>query len=144
MSMPQPDVLISVEEHLARILDAIKSAAPVDVPIADALGLVLAEDIDASAPLPGFDNSGMDGYAVVASDLEGASEDAPLTLPVLGDIAAGAASITSLEPGTAVRIMTGAPVPSGCTAVVPVERHWRRAGADLSSTRRRAAHSTSR
>ncbi len=128
MSMPQPDVLISVEEHLARILDAIKTAAPVDVPIADALGLVLAEDIDASAPLPGFDNSGMDGYAVVASDLDGASEDAPLTLPVLGDIAAGAASITSLEPGTAVRIMTGAPVPSGCTAVVPVE--WTDSGVD--------------
>ena len=120
MPMP-PDDLIPVEEHLSRILGGVDRLAPVELPIMDAIGLTLVDDVIATAPLPGFDNSGMDGYAVVADDLAGASRQTPVTLPVIGDIAAGSAAVTSIHPGQTARIMTGAPVPLGCTAVVPVE-----------------------
>jgi molybdopterin molybdotransferase len=73
-------------------------------------------------PLPAFDNSSMDGYAVRASDVAPASPESPVTLPVLGDVAAGQTGPTAVAPGTTVRIMTGAPVPEGADAVVPVER----------------------
>ena len=71
--------------------------------------------------LPVFDNSGMDGYAVAFKDVADATADRPLHLPVVGEIAAGQTQIFHLTPGTAVRIMTGAPIPEGCTAVVPFE-----------------------
>ncbi len=71
--------------------------------------------------LPGFDNSAMDGYAVVADDVATATEDTPVRLPVAEDIPAGRTDLLTLRPGTAHRIMTGAPLPSGATAVVPVE-----------------------
>ncbi len=63
----------------------------------------------------------MDGYAVVAADCEGASQDSPVELPVLGEIGAGQANLFAMSPGSAVKIMTGAPVPSGCDAIVPYE-----------------------
>ena len=71
--------------------------------------------------LPVFDNSGMDGYAVAFRDVADATAERPVHLPVVGEIAAGQTTIFTLTPGTAVRIMTGAPIPEGCTAVVPFE-----------------------
>ncbi|MBM9460374.1 molybdopterin molybdotransferase MoeA [Nocardioides sp. zg-536] len=85
-----------------------------------ARGRVLAAPVHAPEPLPAFDNSAMDGYAVRAVDVAGATAQQPVTLPVAGDVPAGAA-LTDLAPGTALRIMTGAPVPRGADAVVEVE-----------------------
>ena len=113
--------LVPVEEHLARILDTVTPLTAYEQPLLDAMGLPIAEDVTAPLALPSFDNSGMDGYAVVFRDVAGATEDRPVHLPVVGEIAAGQARIVAMAPGTAVRIMTGAAVPDGCTAVVPVE-----------------------
>jgi molybdopterin molybdotransferase len=112
----------SVEEHLAAVLDGIEPLGVHHVALLDALGQTLAEDVVAPWPLPSFDNSSMDGYAVRAVDVAGAGEAAPVVLPVVGDLAAGAAGDVEVAPGTAVRIMTGAPLPPGADAVVPVER----------------------
>ena len=87
----------------------------------DALGLAVAEDVHAPISLPSFDNSSMDGYAVVRDDVLTATPDQPVHLPVVGEIGAGRADLVALSPGTAVKIMTGAPVPRGCDAVVPYE-----------------------
>ena len=119
--MPAENPLIPVDEHLKRILDSIDTLPAYDQPLLEVMGLPIAEDIMAPLPLPAFDNSGMDGYAVVHRDVAEASEQRPVHLPVVGEIAAGAATIMAMSPGTAVRIMTGAPVPQGCDAVVPVE-----------------------
>ena len=91
------------------------------------LDLVVAEDVTAPIDLPSFDNSAMDGYAVVQADVASASGENPVHLPVVGEIGAGTARILALSPGTAVKIMTGAPVPQGADAVVPVE--WTDGGA---------------
>jgi molybdopterin molybdotransferase len=91
------------------------------VPLAEAQGLVLAEDVVAQLSLPVFDNSAMDGYAVRAEDVAGATPDHPVLLPVAEDIPAGRTDDLTLQPGTAHRIMTGAPLPAGATAIVPVE-----------------------
>ncbi|WP_197373451.1 molybdopterin molybdotransferase MoeA [Mycolicibacterium baixiangningiae] len=111
----------TVEEHQRVVAGLIERRPPVRLPIADTLGLTLAEDIVALLSLPGFDNSAMDGYAVVAEDVASASEDRPVSLPVAEDIPAGRTDPLVLQPGTAHRIMTGAPLPRGATAVVPVE-----------------------
>ena len=111
----------SVEEHQRVVAALITPRPPQAVPLADTLGLVLAEDVVAPLSLPGFDNSAMDGYAVLAEDISGASDDHPVLLPVAEDIPAGRTDPLTLKPGTAHRIMTGAPLPSGATAVVPVE-----------------------
>ncbi|RKN41620.1 gephyrin-like molybdotransferase Glp [Streptomyces hoynatensis] len=111
----------SVEEHLADVLRAVRPLAPLELPLLDASGCVLAEDVTVPAPLPPFDNSSMDGYAVRTADVEGASEEFPATLTVIGDVAAGAGVLPTVGPGQAARIMTGAPVPPGAQAVVPVE-----------------------
>ena len=91
------------------------------VPLAEAQGLVLADDVVAQLSLPVFDNSAMDGYAVRAEDAAGATADHPVLLPVAEDIPAGRTDQLTLQPGTAHRIMTGAPVPAGATGIVPVE-----------------------
>jgi molybdopterin molybdotransferase len=91
------------------------------LPLVECAGLALAEPITAAVPLPPFDNSGMDGYAVRAADIAHASADEPVELPVTEDIPAGRTDSPSLQPGTAHRIMTGAPIPPGADAVVPVE-----------------------
>src|SRR5205807_1192613 len=91
------------------------------LPIVEALGLVLTEDIAATAPVPPFPNSAMDGYAVRAIDTAGASEAGPVHLRIVGEAPAGYAPTQRVEPGTAVRIMTGAPVPDGADAVVRFE-----------------------
>ena len=111
----------SVEEHQRVVLGDARPLEAVRVSLLDADGLVLAESVTADWPLPSFDNSSMDGYAVHAIDVASATEATPVRLPVRGDIAAGQESGQRLEPGTAVRIMTGAPVPEGADAVVPVE-----------------------
>ncbi len=113
--------MITVEQHLARILSVVRPLSPLDLGLMDAHGCVLTEDVVARAPLPGFDNSSQDGYAVRRSDVLGASEGSPVVLPVVGDIAAGPASPLRVQPGLCVRIMTGAMMPAGADAVVPVE-----------------------
>jgi molybdopterin molybdotransferase len=120
MADPQP-ALRSVAEHQGAILDALRPLPPYDQPLLDALGLVAAEDVYAPIDLPTFDNSAMDGYAVMYDDVASASDDQPVHLPVVGEIGAGRARILALSPGTAVKIMTGAPVPAGADAVVPYE-----------------------
>jgi molybdopterin molybdotransferase len=111
----------TVEAHRAAILRAITPLSPVSVELAEAEGCVLAEDVTAAVSLPSFDNSSMDGYAVSASDTSHSSERSPATLPVKGEIAAGDTGVFRLVPGAAIRIMTGAQLPAGADAVVPVE-----------------------
>jgi molybdenum cofactor synthesis domain-containing protein len=112
----------SVAEHLAAVLDGVVPLSAVDADVLDAIGQTLAEDVVAPWPLPSFDNSSMDGYAVVAADLVGASAGSPVMLVVGGDIAAGDSGDLVVASGRTVRIMTGAPMPAGADAVVPVER----------------------
>lgn len=112
----------SVEEHQRLIARLISPRRAGGAPLADTLGLVLAGDVIARLSLPVFDNSAMDGYAVRAEDVAGASASQPVKLVVAEDIPAGRTDSPILVPGTAHRIMTGAPVPPGATAVVPVER----------------------
>ena len=116
----------SVDEHLAHILDVVKPLPPYEQPLLEALGLPICEDVDAAVDLPNFDNSAMDGYAVRAEDVAGATVDSPVLLPVVGESAAGQTKAYALTPGQAVKIMTGAPLPAGADAVVPVE--WTDAG----------------
>ncbi|WP_058593143.1 molybdopterin molybdotransferase MoeA [Leucobacter chromiiresistens] len=113
---------ISVDAHLRAVLDAV-TALPVETaPLGAAIGRVLAADVVAGIDLPLWDNSAMDGYAVRAVDTAGASEGAPVRLAVIGEVAAGHGDDPQLSPGAAVRIMTGAPLPSSADAVVPVEQ----------------------
>ena len=107
----------SVDEHLAEVLSVVGPLAPLEVGLLDAHGCVLAEDVRSNGPVPSFDNASMDGYAVRVADLE----HLPVTLPVTGDVAAGPASPLRVQPGLCVRIMTGAVMPAGADAVVPVE-----------------------
>jgi len=117
----------SVDAHLADILDGVQALPPLHLGLLDALGCVLAEDVGADIDLPPFDNSSMDGYAVVLADVAGASGRAPVALPLAGDIAAGSSAHHALVAGTTKRIMTGAPVPAGADAVIPQE--WTDQGA---------------
>ena len=113
--------LKSVDEHLADVLAGIEPLAPLDLQLLDAHGCILAETVTAEVDLPPFDNSSMDGYAVRFADVASASEATPVQLPVVGDVAAGSQATYTVQPGLCVRIMTGAPVPAGADAVVPVE-----------------------
>lgn len=106
--------LPGVQSH---ILDAVKRLAPARVGIRECLGLVLAEDVVAGHDLPPFANSAMDGFAVRAADVA----DVPAVLRITEEVPAGAVPTTRVEPGTAVKIMTGAPIPDGADAVVKVE-----------------------
>lgn len=128
---------LSVEEALEKVLSTVSVLPAATVSLPDALDRILAEDIVAGDSLPPFANSSMDGYAVRAADVAGASEDKPITLRVVADIAAGAVSDTDLVEGAAARIMTGAPMPAGADAVVPVEHTnepWRVADRPLSDS----------
>lgn len=111
----------SVEEHQRVVLGDAQPLPAQRVSLIEADGLVLAEVVAASWPLPSFDNSSMDGYAVRVGDVADASESSPVRLPVRGDIAAGQEPEAHLAAGTAARIMTGAPIPEGTEAVIPVE-----------------------
>ena len=129
---------ITVEEHLAAVLAAITPLSPANAGLADAEGCVLAEDVTAAVSLPSFDNSGMDGYAVQAADTSESSERTPATLRVTGEIAAGDTAAYVLAPGTAIKIMTGARIPAGADAVVPVE--WTDGGTAQVRIHRPAEH----
>jgi molybdopterin molybdotransferase len=113
--------MISVEEARERILSYVHRLEPEERPIEDALGQVLAEDAIAPFDIPPLDNTAMDGYAVRAADTAGANDARPVRLRVAGELAAGRIFEGRVEPGTAVRIMTGAPVPEGADAIVPFE-----------------------
>lgn len=141
----------SVADHQKVVAGLVTRREPLTLPLADTLGLVLADDVVASLSLPGFDNSAMDGYAVVADDIATATSERPVLLRVAEDIPAGRTDPLTLKPGTAHRIMTGAPLPAGATAVIPVEatdgatdtvtirasakpnQHIRRAGEDVTA-----------
>ncbi|RAJ62407.1 molybdopterin molybdotransferase [Streptomyces sp. Amel2xB2] len=111
----------SVEEHLDDILSSIRPLEPIELQLLDAQGCVLVEDVTVPVSLPPFDNSSMDGYAVRAADVGGASAQFPAVLTVIGDVAAGEGDLPVVERGQAARIMTGAALPPGAEAVVPVE-----------------------
>jgi molybdopterin molybdotransferase len=146
--------VISLEEAQQQILAAVAPLAPRPVTRADARGLVLARDVIAAEMVPPFANTAMDGFAVRAADTAGASADTPVTLRIVGEVAAGHAPTIAVGAGEAVRIMTGAPVPGGADAIVMVERtradgdvvaifqtaaagdHVRHAGGDLEAGRR--------
>jgi len=130
--------LTPVEEHLAEILATITPLTPTELGLDDIGGLVLAEDVSAVSALPSFDNSGMDGYAVRVEDVAAATEDKPVTLPVTAEVAAGDTGAYALQPGTAIKIMTGAMLPHGAEAVVPVE--WTDGGSARVSIRAGAAY----
>ncbi|MFE4751036.1 gephyrin-like molybdotransferase Glp [Streptomyces mirabilis] len=115
------DHLWSVTEHLEDILATVRPLEPIELQLLDAQGCVLVEDVTVPVSLPPFDNSSMDGYAVRVADVAGASEEYPAVLTVVGDVAAGQGEQPRVGPGEAVRIMTGAPLPPGAEAVVPVE-----------------------
>ena len=129
--------MISVADHIARILDVVEPLSPLALGLMDAHGCVLTEDVVAPAPLPGFDNSAVDGYAVRLADVAQADEDTPVVLPVTGDVAAGPASPLRVSGGACVRIMTGALVPAGADAVLPLE--WTDGGVATVTVRRAPA-----
>ncbi|MGI8537882.1 MAG: molybdotransferase-like divisome protein Glp [Mycobacteriales bacterium] len=129
--------MLSVQEHLARILSVIEPLAPLQLGLMDAHGCVLTEDVVAPDPLPGFDNSAVDGYAVRVDDVARAAEHTPIVLPVTGDVAAGPASPLRVQPGVCVRIMTGAMIPAGADTVIPVE--WTNGGVASVKIRRAPA-----
>lgn len=116
----------TVTEHLNRILDVAVRPAPVRVAIADAQGLRSAEEVVAARPLPVFDQAAIDGYAVRSVDVAGAGDGVPITVPVVGEIAAGSRQPLRLQPGQAVRVAAGAPLPTLADAVAPVD--WTDAG----------------
>ncbi|MBI3973846.1 MAG: molybdopterin molybdotransferase MoeA [Chloroflexi bacterium] len=118
---PAPD-LLSVDGALEQIAAAFTPLEDYErVPLLQALGRVLVEDIPADMHLPPFDNTAMDGYAVRAANVAAASHERPATLRVVGEIAAGRVATQPLGPGEAYRILTGAPLPPGADAVVPYE-----------------------
>jgi molybdopterin molybdotransferase len=113
--------MITVEEALERILLHIQPLGFEKVSILETLGRVMAEDMIAPRDLPPYDNSGMDGYAVRHEDIQDAFEKNPVRLEVIEDLRAGFISGKTVQKGQAIRIMTGAPIPKGADAVVPVE-----------------------
>ena len=113
--------MLGVEEAYERIMASFSPLEPVEKPLLDTLGQVLAEEILSPLDLPPMANSAMDGYAVRSEDIHGASADSPKSLDVIGIVAAGQVSTQTVTPGTTIRIMTGAPVPDGADTVVPFE-----------------------
>ncbi|MFP4149448.1 MAG: gephyrin-like molybdotransferase Glp [Nitriliruptoraceae bacterium] len=113
--------LISVEEHLEALLALLPTPEPIELRLADALGLVLADPVASEVTVPAVANSAMDGYAVIARDVRAASVEDPVRLAVDGEVVAGVQELPTVRAGRSVRIMTGAPLPPGADAVVPVE-----------------------
>lgn len=120
-ALTAPAAMRTLAEHRAAAL-ALGAPLPTEeVGLDDALGRVLAQDVRTADALPRWANSAMDGYAVHLADLVGASAEHPVTLWVVADLPAGTSADPRIDRGTAARIMTGAPVPSGADAIVPVE-----------------------
>lgn len=125
-TVPGTAQLRPVDEHLRRIVEMVTPLQPYEQPLLEAHGLPACEDVISPIDLPRFDNSAMDGYAVRLADVDGASDERPIHLPVVGESAAGSTKPYAMAPGTCLKIMTGAPMPTGADAVVPVE--WTDAG----------------
>ena len=119
--MIEPTQMIGVEEALSFILSHFEPLEPETVYLLDAQDRVLAEDVFSDVAIPPFDNTSMDGYAVRAADTVGAGPERPIALRVVADVPAGVVADVPVGPGEAARIMTGAPLPEGADAVVPVE-----------------------
>lgn len=113
--------MITLENAQEQLLSLVKAAKSEHRPIDKCFNRILAEDIYATCDFPPFDRSPLDGYAVLSADVESASENAPVTLQVIDNIPAGSVSSKSVTPGTAMRIMTGAPIPPGADGVVRLE-----------------------
>jgi molybdopterin molybdotransferase len=112
---------LPVHDAIARVVAGVPTLGAETVPITSARRRVLADDVVARVDVPRWTNSAMDGFAVRGADVEAASTASPVELPVVDDVAAGAFPRAALKPGTAVRVMTGAPVPDGADSVVRVE-----------------------
>ena len=123
--------MITVDEALDKILSHIHPLGFEKVSLLDALGRVLAEDISAKRDIPPLDNSAMDGYALRSEDVQKASQNHPVRLEVIEDLPAGFISKKKIEKGKAIRIMTGAPIPKGADAVIPVEETKKEDGSVL-------------
>ena len=119
--MPEEVLYMEVWQAREEILSQLQVLEPEVVPLLETLGRTLAEDIAAEDDIPPFDNSAMDGYAVRSADVAQAAPNAPVALEVMASLAAGEAAREALRPQTAIRIMTGAPLPPGADAVVPFE-----------------------
>ena len=117
-----PPGLVPFAEARATVLDRVTPLPQREIPLSEALGCVLAADVRAGEDLPPFANSSMDGFAVRAADLAGASAERPAALRLAGEVFAGSARLPAVAPGTAVLIMTGGPLPPGADAVIPVEQ----------------------
>jgi molybdopterin molybdotransferase len=115
------DRFLSVEEAQQRILEAITPCPNITVPLSNACGHVLGGEIISETDLPPFANSSMDGFAVRAEDVHGASPQNPIRLSIVDDIPAGAQPHATIQNGQTARIMTGAPIPTGADAVIPLE-----------------------
>jgi molybdopterin molybdotransferase len=113
--------MISVEEALDKVLSYVDVLETEEVPVLEAMGQVLAEDIVSHLNIPPLDNTAMDGYALRADDTRGASDQSPRLLRVIDTVSAGTISQKEITPGTAIRIMTGAPVPGGADSVIRFE-----------------------
>ena len=111
----------TVDEHLAEVLAHAHPLEMLDVSLLDSRGCLLAEPVTAPWALPPFDAAGTDGYAVIAADVAGATPDSPVALPVTDTVPAGYRASHPIAPGTAIRIGSGAPMPTGAQAVVPLE-----------------------
>jgi len=109
----------TVEEHLSKVLERTHALSALDVTLVDANGCVLAADVAAPWPVPPFDTSSVDGFAIRVADVAAASSQAPITLPVIDDVPAGYRATESVRPGTAIRLSAGALLPDGAEAVVP-------------------------
>ena len=116
-----PQTSLTVGEAWAALLSDLRPLDTETVRLDAAVGRVLARDVSSPLALPPWDNASMDGYAVRGVDVRGARSDAPIELPVIETIAAGGAPSAALAPKTAVRIMTGAPIPQGADSVIRIE-----------------------
>ena len=114
--------MLSVSEALERLLSTLTPVEMELVPLKGAAGRVISEEIKSDIDLPLFTNSSMDGFALRAEDVQGANPDNPVTLSIVEDIPAGKKPVKEIAENQASRIMTGAPVPRGADAVIPIER----------------------
>ena len=119
---PNPPDLVPFAEARAGVLGRLEPLPVREVSLAGALGCVLATDVAAAEDLPPFANSAMDGFAVSGADLAGAADDRPVALKITGEVFAGTGRLPAVQPGQAVRIMTGGAIPPGADTVVPVEQ----------------------
>jgi molybdopterin molybdotransferase len=119
--MREEILFMEVEQARREILAHIRPLEPEPVPLLEAMARTLAEDVQAEEDIPPFENSAMDGYALRAADVSTAAPDRPVSLSVIASLAAGAAPAQPVRAGTAIRIMTGAPMPPGADTVVRFE-----------------------